>query len=679
LRLFADGRLDVALCKDSRLDRTLPFQELRRMAIFNEIVNCAPENGFGDHICRQQGRRLMGDDIIALLKVHEYFRGVQDEALQEVVRYAQVTHHPAASVVHEANALLTTVGFVLRGRLKAVRVDIHGAESFFRMIERGEQFGMMVGALAEPVPVRILSLEPTTLLSLDYEQAMELMFTLPDLRRLWLQTYARSLRKEFLGAAPKRAPMMLALIHESPATRKTAERLIDRLREVGENLAVVSDSDEWRGFPNVRFQAFHDNGRELGPEEIRRQVTEWQDANRVIFDVRADLKPQRVVQLMGLVDRAVYFVPAAASDVAMRRVQALDVPARGWRDKFSIAWLLESGSHVAPAVPKLCDFACRDYKIAATPPQWPRGRSLTGGLERLVHDLRGVRIGVALGGGVARGMAHLGVLKALEQSGIVVDMIAGTSSGAMTGVVYASGFDCDYSANQFSIDLRPSWIFRGLPRSNNWFLLYKFRRGQFDPMLRKYLHDWKLEQLAIPCVSVAVDLVSGQLVVRERGDAVHAVLESINLPVFSVPICRNHEALIDGGLVNNLPADVLVSMGCNLVIAVSVTAKIEKQFCNITPETPRPPRKKPTIVQTVLRSLLVQNHNLNAHGVRPADVVIEPDLTGFDLTEFVRAKELAAIGEAAALEQIPKIQQLLTRLDPQLFRPSGGAAYLQMS
>ena len=79
--------------------------------------------------------------------------------------------------------------------------------------------------------------------------------------------------------------------------------------------------------------------------------------------------------------------------------------------------------------------------------------------------------------------------------------------------------------------------------------------------------------------------------VRERGDAVHAVLESINLPVLSVPICRNGQALIDGGLVNNIPADVLVSMGCNFVIAVSVTAKMEKHFCDITPEAPTPPGK----------------------------------------------------------------------------------------
>jgi predicted acylesterase/phospholipase RssA/CRP-like cAMP-binding protein len=616
----------------------------------------------------------MNDDLIPLLKVHGYFHGVSDGALQEVARHARVTHHPAGTVVHEANVVLTTVGFVLRGRLKAVRIDARGAEWFFRMIERGEQFGMMVGALEEPVPIRVVALETTTVLSLDYEQAMELTITLPDLRRLWLKTYARSLRKQFLGAAPKHAAMMLALIHESSSTHWVAERLIDRLREVGEKLAVFSDSDRWRGSPNVQFRSLHEHGRDLEPEEIRQQAAEWQDANRIIFDIQAGLNPERTVRAMNLVDRAVYFVPAASIDATISRLKPLDVPGRGWRDKISIAWVLEGGRPVAPLAPNVPEFACRDFKLTEKPMELPWGRSLASGLERLVHDLRGVRIGVALGGGAARGMAHLGVLKVLEQHGIVVDMIAGPSAGALTGITYGAGLDADFCASQFAADLRPSWIFRWLPRGNQWYLVHKYRRGQFDPMLRKYIDDWKLEQLALPCLSVTVDLVSGQFVVRNRGDAVHAILESINLPVLSVPICRDRQALVDGGLVNSIPADVLVSMGCNFVIAVSVTAKMEKQFCEITPETPTPPRKQPGIVQTILRSLLVQNYSLNAFGVQPADVVIEPDVTGFDLTEFMRAKELASIGAAAAQEQIPKIQHLLARLDPQLFRPPSSAS-----
>src|SRR4051794_8377374 len=194
----------------------------------------------------------MNDELIPLLKVHEYFQGVSDETLEEVVRLGRVAQYPAGSVVHEADVVLTTVGFVLRGRLKAVRVSTNGTESLFRMIGRGEQFGMMVGALGESVPIRVVALEPTTVLRLDYEDAMELTNARPALRRLWLKTYAGSLRKLFLGDAPKRSGMMLALIHDSPATRPAAERLIERLGEIGERLAIFSDSDRRWDAPNIR-------------------------------------------------------------------------------------------------------------------------------------------------------------------------------------------------------------------------------------------------------------------------------------------------------------------------------------------------------------------------------------------------------------------------------------------
>lgn len=608
----------------------------------------------------------MHDDIPALLKVHDYFHGASEAALKDVIDAGQIQTFASGEIVYQPQDPVVSVSFVLRGRLKAVKVDAQGRESLFRYFERGEQMGMMMGFLQEPVPVRVFAVEPTTVMQLAIERAMELTLRHPDLRTIWLKSYATGLRKVFFGVAPKRAPLMLGLIHQSPKSRPVTERLIGRLREIGESLAVLSDSEHWHDVPGVRFRSLLSNGQRLGPDEIRQQVSEWQDVHRIAFDVQSQIEPQVAERLMQLVDRAVYFLPATEADSAIARLRELSVVERGWRDKFSIAWLLEPGRIVAPVVPGLHELVSRDYKLAETQPQSPWSRSLSQGLERLVHDLRGVRIGVALGGGAARGMAHLGVLKAFEQSGIVVDMIAGTSAGAMTGVFGSSGMDCDYAAKQFAADLRPSWLFRHMPKGDQWYLLYKYRRGHFDPMLRKYLHDWRLEQLAIPCLSVTVDLVGGRSVVRERGDAVHAILESINLPVLSIPIVRNGQALIDGGLVNNIPADVLVSMGCNFVIAVSVTAKMETKFCNITAEKPAS-ATKPGMVATLLRSLLVQSHNLNDYGVRPADVVIEPDVTGFDMTHFMKAQEFAAIGEAAAIEKIPKIRHLLTRLDPQLF------------
>ncbi len=608
----------------------------------------------------------MDDDVIDLLKAHEYFRGIGATILGEIARIGTITNYDAAAVVHQLSDPLTSICFILRGRLKTVRVDSRGDEHLFQIFERGEQYGLMLGGLGESIPVRIFALEPSTILSLDHEKSMELMLLHPDLRRQWLQTYARSLRRRFFEPASARAPKLLAMLHESPATRNLAQKIIGRLQGLGEAVSVLSDADSWRSIPDVRFRSLLDGNRLIEVAEIRRQIAEWNQANRIVVDITAAQNLDWAV-LLRPADCALVFIRPREISSAIERLRALDLASQGWRDKIAIVWVLEEGSSVAPVVPELHDFASREFKIceSALPPPW--GKVHSASMERLVHYLRGVRIGVALGGGAARGMAHLGVLNALDQNGIVIDVIAGTSVGAMTGVLYSAGLDCDYLTSEFAAELKLPWIFRQLPSGGYWYLLYKYRRGQFDPMLRKYLHDWKLEQLAVPCLAVTADLVGGDAVVRDRGDAVEAVLESINLPMLSAPICRNGQALIDGGLVNNIPADVLTAQGCNFVIAVSVTAKIARQFGANKPDTPTLSMRIPSSLQTLLRTLEVQNVSLNAIGVRPAEIVIEPEVIDFDLSEFMRARELFAVGEQATLVQIPKIQQLLARLDPALF------------
>ena len=125
--------------------------------------------------------------------------------------------------------------------------------------------------------------------------------------------------------------------------------------------------------------------------------------------------------------------------------------------------------------------------------------------------------------------------------------------------------------------------------------------------------------------------------------------------------------MVDGGLVNNIPADVLVRNGCNFVIAVSVTAQLAADFAGNRPDTPTERMKTPSVLQTMLRSYLVQNVNMNSIGVQPADFVIEPNVADVQLSDFSRTRELAVTGEQAALEAIPKIKSLLSQLDAQLF------------
>ncbi|TWT81475.1 NTE family protein RssA [Planctomycetes bacterium CA13] len=345
-------------------------------------------------------------------------------------------------------------------------------------------------------------------------------------------------------------------------------------------------------------------------------------------------------------------------------------------------WLLDGETTIPPYLPELSNLVRRDFKLSLSEPAEHQGRQLQRGFERIIHFLRGVEIGIALGG-AARGMAHLGVLKELEEHGIYVDLIAGTSAGAsagtsagtsagasagaMTGTLYASGMDVEYTIQSFKRDLTLPWFFRMLPGGGYWYLVYKYRRGKFDPMLRKYLGEARLEQLPIPMLTVTVDLVSGGPVVREAGDATRGILESINLPGLSSPIMGDGEALVDGGLVNNIPADVLVSKGCNFVMASSVTAKLERDFVGIRAGQTPQKQKAPSVLKVIMRGHLVQSFNMNSVGVQPADFVIEPDVTAFDLAEFERADEMAAVGQRTTSDLVKTIKKQLAKLDKDLF------------
>jgi len=258
-------------------------------------------------------------------------------------------------------------------------------------------------------------------------------------------------------------------------------------------------------------------------------------------------------------------------------------------------------------------------------------------------------------------------------------MLAGTSAGALTGSVYAAGLDPEFIVHVFKTDLKPSWLFRQLPGGGYWYLLYKYRRHKFDPMLRKYLGQARMKQLIIPTIAISVDLVEGEPMVRENGDATMNVLESINLPPLSLPILASDRALVDGGLLNNIPANILVARGCNFVIASSVTAKLEKDFVGIRSKgRQRAGHFLPTL-QVIMRQNMIQHHSMTAVGVQPADFVIAPDVTSFDLSEFTRADEMAVIGETTTNATVGNLHKMLNRLDSNLFESSSQVSLLKAS
>jgi len=240
--------------------------------------------------------------------------------------------------------------------------------------------------------------------------------------------------------------------------------------------------------------------------------------------------------------------------------------------------------------------------------------------------------------------------------------MAGTSSGALVGLSYAGGWSPQEAIDAFTEALTPPALVRAMPSGNRLYMWTMFRVGAWDRKLRRFLGDARLEHLQIPLSTVTVDLITGRQVIRDSGDAIHAVLESINVPGVSSPILRDGMALVDGGVLNNLPADVLVERGASFVVGIDVATRMPMTFGGNKPGTPTEKLRRGKMLETLFRVNEVQAYGVTAMRHSAVDLMITPDTSAFEFADFCRARELADAGEAAAEAAIPQLKQMLSEL-----------------
>lgn len=255
-----------------------------------------------------------------------------------------------------------------------------------------------------------------------------------------------------------------------------------------------------------------------------------------------------------------------------------------------------------------------------------------------------LKIGLALSGGAARGIAHVGVLRALAENNIPIDCIAGTSAGSIVAGAYASGMPIDEIA-EFGRQLRWRDIGRvtmsrlGI-QSNERLELY----------LRNRLPITKFEDLPIPFAAVATDLRTNTAVVmRDEGDVPFAIRASCTIPGWYVPVIdKKGRQLVDGGLVAVIPSVVTRSLGADIVIAVDVNTE-GATFIGPTS----------SVIGVLLQSMMVVQKTASAHQLEMSDIVISPKVGHIRWDEMGRADELMAAGYEAGLKSIPDIRALI--------------------
>ncbi|EOD00823.1 patatin-like phospholipase family protein [Caldisalinibacter kiritimatiensis] len=254
------------------------------------------------------------------------------------------------------------------------------------------------------------------------------------------------------------------------------------------------------------------------------------------------------------------------------------------------------------------------------------------------------KIGLALGSGAARGLAHIGVLKALTENNIEVDYVAGSSAGALIGSVFCCGID-PYTIEKIAVQLdRKIWVDLTVPRRG-------FIKGEkVEEMIRLLTRSRNIEDLEKGLAVVATDLKTADSYIFTEGPIYKAVRASISIPGVFVPVRYKDMVLVDGGVIDRVPATVVKDMGADIVIAVDVGFTTEQKRIN-------------HIFDVILQSIDVMGKQILSNSIIHADVVIKPPVSHIPPSRFDLVEECDEIGYKAALEKIDDIKKMIAEFE----------------
>jgi NTE family protein len=264
-----------------------------------------------------------------------------------------------------------------------------------------------------------------------------------------------------------------------------------------------------------------------------------------------------------------------------------------------------------------------------------------GGLRLSDGELPRPKVALVLGGGSARGFAHIGVIRALEQEKIPIDMIVGTSVGSLIGALYASevnSFDLEWTAFTLSrediFDYGILNAFSGMGLANG---------QKLEAFVRSKVPAANIEDLRIPFAAVATDLNRGTRVVLDKGPVAAAVRASSAIPGVFEPVKLQGKLLVDGGVVDNVPTSVAREKGADIVIAVDIGQQVVN--FNIS-----------DIIDVMLQSITIMAAENTKFRKKEADVLISPRIGDVGMLDFTQKKRCMQAGIDAAQKAMPEIK-----------------------
>jgi NTE family protein len=277
----------------------------------------------------------------------------------------------------------------------------------------------------------------------------------------------------------------------------------------------------------------------------------------------------------------------------------------------------------------------------------------------MVKNTSKKKVGLALSGGAARGLAHIGIIDVLEKEGIPIDMIAGTSAGALVGAVYACCRDSE-KVKKHALEIDWKKLASLLDLSFRMSGLLKGKK--IERLLAEYIGgNIEFSDLKIPFACVATDIDTGEEIVINSGSVPEALRATISIPGIFTVVKRGERYLVDGGLTTPVPVDVVRRMGADFVIAVNVNPPVTDRMDKSSQKRVKV-RKEPNIFHIMMQSLYITTYAVARNSLANADIVIEPDLKNLGAGDFQKAAEAILIGQQAAQDAMPQIKRRLKEL-----------------
>jgi predicted acylesterase/phospholipase RssA/CRP-like cAMP-binding protein len=555
---------------------------------------------------------------------------------------------------------------LISGRLQAVVRDDMGHEWVVGEVRRGEIVGEMAIFTGEDRTASVYAIRNSELVKFSRQAFEQLIELYPKVMLHMARTIIKRSQPAQTLTPTAKTVLNFAIVPAGPETplRDFANRLAGALSIFGKTLHLNSERlDTLLEIPGVAQTP------EDAPNNIR--IAAWLDEQEtqykvIIYEADMFTTPwtKRCIQQA---DRILVVAQATANPIPGKIERALLSPGKSITQARRILVLLHpDGSKLPSETQEWLDARPVESHYHL---RWDTKADF----DRLARFVSGNAVGLVLGGGGARGLAHIGVIRALIEARVPIDMIGGTSIGGAIAAQYAMGMDYK---DMLEIN-RKIWIEWKSFNDYTLPIMSILKGRKFEHAAEKVYGDILIEDLWINFFCVSTNLTTTDLVIHQKGRLTRALRATASLPGIALPLVDNHNLLVDGGVLNSLPGDIMRNLCDGYVIAVSVSP--EKDLTMNSEKFPSPwkvvwgklfpfskPIHVPNIVDLLMRTTMVSSVQRTNAVKMDADLCLQPPVNHFKLLEFKALDEIAEVGYQYTKEQLEELKKRGEQLPPKI-------------